>query len=123
MKKIIIIWMVAGIALLIWSAVELWKIGHNSYLGINSGAFKSNLIAVGFSLLCIIGSTGLRFKKNWGRIIILLVACISLLYAVAYLLMGGFEDTGPIYAGVVAGLFLLSIATLAIATRKKKYKD
>ena len=37
--------------------------------------------------------------------------------------MGGFEDTGIIYAVVVSALFLFSIFTVAVLARKKKYKE
>ncbi len=118
-----LIWLLAGIALMILSAIELCQIGHNSYLGINSGVFKATLIAVGFSSLYILSSTGLMFNKNWGRILILLSASISLLYAAAYLLMGGFGDTGLIYVVIVSGLSLLSISTFAIFARKRKSNE
>lgn len=119
MKTIIIVWFVAGLALLIWSANELWQIGNNEYLGINSGAFKATLLGLCFSALCIIGASGLKIKKTWGRLIILSVACLSLFYSAAYLLMGGFEDTGPIYAIAVLGVFLLSISSIVILRKKR----
>ena len=114
--------MLAGIGLMMWSVIELWRIGHNSYLGIHSGAFKATLIALGFSCFCIFGSAGSILRTNWGRIIILSVATMTLLYAVAYLLLGGFEDAGPIYAAGVFGLLLVSIVTFAVLVRRKNTK-
>jgi len=111
-----------GIALMLWSVNELWQIGTNSYLGLGSGAFKVTLISVSYSLLCIVGSLGLLFKKIWGKIIILSAAGISVLYTVTYFLMGGFNYTGPIYAVNVSGLSVLSVATFIIIGRKTRQK-
>ena len=125
MRIINLIWLATGIALIIWSVIELWQIGHNSYLGVSSGAFKSTLIGAGFSLICIIGALSLLFRKAWGRVIILIAAIFSIIYAVGYLLLGGVEDTGRIYIFNVAALFLLSIATIIVLVknwRLKKYK-
>lgn len=122
-KTVSLIWLFAGIALIIWSAIELFKIGNNPYLGTNSGAFKSTLIGLTFGVICVLGSKGLMKKTNWGRILILVSASIVFLYGVSYLLMGGFEDTGIIYAVVVSALFLFSIFTVAVLARKKKYKE
>ena len=120
MRIINLIWLATGIAIIIWSVSEVWQIGHNSYLGVSSGAFKATLIGAGFSLICIIGALALMLKKAWGKIILLTVATISFLYAVAYLLMGGFEDTGRVYASIVAGIFLLSIVTIVMLLKKWK---
>ena len=114
------IWFLAGTALILWSALELWQIGNNSYLGTNSGAFKVTLISLTYSLLCILGSIGLMNNKNWGRIMIILVSSISILYAMAYLLMGGFEDTGLIYLIDIAGLLILSVLSMTILLKKEK---
>lgn len=123
MKIVSSIWFISGIALMIWSVVALWRIGNNSYLGVYSGAFKATLISLGFSTLCIFGSAGLMFKKNWGRILILLASSIVLLYTAAYLLLGGFEDTGIIYAVIVAALVFLSISSLIIVSKKRTIKE
>lgn len=123
MKIVSIIWSATGFALMVWSVVELWQIGHNSYLGVNSGAFKSTLISSGFSLVCIIGALGLMFNKAWGRVIILIVAILSIVYAVGYLLLGGIEDTGGIYIFNVAALFLLSIATIIVLVKNWRLKE
>lgn len=123
MKTISLCWLLAGIALMIWSTIELWKIGNNIYLGIGSGAFQATLESLTFGCICILGASGLMKKKQWGRILIILTSSLMMLYSAAYLLMGGFEDTGPIYAVAVFGLFLLSIATFAIAARKNKFKE
>jgi len=123
MKIISIVWLATGIALMAWSIAELWQIGHNSYLGVNSGAFKSMLISSGFSLVCIIGALGLMVKKAWGQIIILIAAILSIIYAVGYLLSGGIEDTGRIYIFNVAALFLLSIATIIVLVKNWRLKE
>jgi len=123
MRILSLIWLVTGIALMISSGIELWQIGHNSYLGVNSGAFKSTLIASGFSFLCTTGALGLMLKKTWGKIIFLAIAIISFLYSVAYFVMGGFEDTGRFYAIIVAGISLLSIVTIVMLLKKWKYKE
>ncbi len=52
-----------------------------------------------------------------------LTASIAVLYGVPYFLMGGYEDTGPIYAVVVAGIFIFGIAMLAILARRRNLKD
>ncbi len=119
MKRISIIWFAVAIVLLVWSLIGLWEIAHNPHSGINNSTFKATLLGVGFSSLCIIGSVGLMLKKNWGRIIIILSASLSLLYAVAYLLMGGYDDTGPIYASAVAGILLLSFASFVILAKRR----
>ena len=75
-KTVSLIWLFAGIALIIWSAIELFKIGNNPYLGTNSGAFKSTLIGLTFGVICVLGSKGLMKKTNWGRILILVSASI-----------------------------------------------
>ena len=55
--------------------------------------------------------------------LILFSSGLSLIYAAAYLLLGGFEDTGPNYAVAVSSLVLLSIASFAILGRKEKFKN
>ena len=116
-------WLLAGLALLLWSVIELWRIAHNTYLGINSGAFKATLESLTFSAICILGSAGLMNNKKWGRILIILTSTVTLLYAAAYLVLGGIEDTGLIYAVTVAGLFLLSVVSLFILARRKKENE
>lgn len=111
-------WLIAGVMLLIWAGFELWEIGHNIYLGAGSGAFKATLECLAFSVLCILGATGLSQRKRWGRILIILTAIIVFLYAAAYLFMGGFEDTGTTYAAIVTGLFLLSLWTFLVLARR-----
>ena len=123
MRIVSLVWLFTGIALMIWSVIGLWQVGHNSSLGVNSGAFQATVIAAGFSVLCIIGSLGLMLKKAWGRKLMLWTASISLLYAVAYLCFGGIEATGRLYEIIVTGLSLLSIATIIILLRKQKYKE
>lgn len=123
MKILSPFWLLAGSALTIWSVIELWQIGNNKYLGINSGAFEATLIALGFGCASIVGTIGLLLKTNWGRMLILFSSGLSLIYAAAYLLLGGFEDTGPIYAVAVSSLVLLSIASFAILGRKEKFKN
>jgi hypothetical protein len=123
MRTISSSWLFSGVALMIWSTIELWQIGNNLYLGIGSGAFQTTLESLAVSCTCILGAYGLMKRKQWGRILIILTSSLMTLYAAAYLLMGGFEDTGPIYAVAVFGLFLLSIVTFAIAARKNKFKE
>jgi hypothetical protein len=120
-KIIGIIWLTVATALLIGSAIALWNTSHNTYWGINSGAFKATLIGTGYSILCLAGSIGLRMRKNWGRIILLFGASLWVLYSAAYLFMGGYDDTGPIYAAAVSGMFILSIASLVMLARKKQF--
>lgn len=120
MKKIGIIWLVAGAALLIWCLIGMWQIWTN--LGINSGPFLATLIGLCFSILCVIGARGLILKKTWGRKIIISVSCVSVFYSAVFLLGGGFEDTSRIYAIAVLALFLLGIINLVII-RKEKFTE
>lgn len=113
--------MLVAVALVIWSSIELWRIGHN--MGIHNGPFRSTIFGLAFGCISIAGTVGTLLKANWGRIFILFLSALSALYAVAYLLLGGFEDTGLLYAIAVSGLFLLSIATLAILGKKDKFKQ
>ncbi len=122
MKKISIIWLVAGGALLIWTVIGLWQIGNNKYLGISSGAFVATLLGLCFCVLCVVGARGLMVKKTWGRKIIVAISYISVIYSAVYLLGGGFEDTSSLYAIAVLGLLLLGIISL-VMTRKKKFKE
>jgi len=113
MGKLSSIWLATGIALFIWFVVKLWQVGHNSYFGVNSGAFKATLIAAGFSFQFIIGALGLMLKKTWGKIIITGVAGLTVLY----LLTGGLFDGGIVYAIIVTGLSLLSIITIVMVLK------
>ena len=104
------IWLVSGVALFLWFLLELWQVGHDSYLGVSSGAFKAQSIAVGYSFLCIVGALGLIKKSAWGKKLILGLACITVLYV----LTGGLADGGVVYAVIAAILAGLSIATIVI---------
>jgi hypothetical protein len=117
------IWLVVGITLMMWSAIELWQIAINSYLGADSGAFKATLISLVFSCLCIFGATGVMKNMNWGRSLLLLVSSITILYGAAYLLMGGFEDTSAIYAITVSSLSFLGGTSIWMLYRKHRIKE
>lgn len=119
-KVVAMIWLIAGIALLIQATIALWRIAKNPYTGLHSGAFKAALIVIGFSLLCILGSIGSLLKQNWGQILVYVSAIIILVYAASYVLLGGYDDTGPFYAFIVAGFTILSLATFATAGRRKQ---
>ena len=114
MKILSLTWLAAGAALIIWFAIELWQVGYDVYFGVHSGAFKAILIAMGFSSLCIIGALGLMLKRAWGRIIIIIVAIIS----VFYLLTGGLHDGGVVYAIMVIALSLLSIVSIVMLLKE-----
>ena len=103
-----------------WSAIELWQIATNSYLGVHSGAFKATLISLIFSCLCVLGATGFMRNMNWGRILLLLVSSIMLLYSAAYIFMGGFEDTGRIYAIIVACLCFFSVSSILLLRKNSR---
>jgi hypothetical protein len=108
------IWVLASLALLTSSIIELRQIMTNPFLGPRSRAFYATLTDPIFALLCITGSVLLMKKSNAGRIILIIASCLTLLYALAYTLMGGIEDRSKIYTLTVIGFAFFSILSLII---------
>jgi hypothetical protein len=120
MINVSLIWLPTGIALMVLSVIDFLLVLALS--GINDGGFSETLISAGFSILCIMGSLCLMFKKAWGKILLLLAAGISFLYSVQYILFGDIEITGGNHALIVAWLTILSIVTIIVLLRKKECK-
>ena len=116
MRKLSLIWLATGGGLFMWFVIKLWQISHNSYLGLNSGAFKMTAIAAGLSLLLIIGAIGLFLKKLWGKIIIVILSIVLLLY----ILTGGLLDGGILYGINLTGVSVLSVVTIVAIFKKQK---
>jgi hypothetical protein len=120
MKILCLIWLLTGIALMIWSVSELWRIEHNVYLGAHKGFFKSSLAGCIFGALCIAGPIVLMKKTTTGQTLLTLSALLGLLYGLFYFFTGGFKDTGIIYAAVIFALTLLSFITINIISKNSQ---
>jgi hypothetical protein len=101
-------WSITSIALTLWCIRELWNILTNSY-GVNRGALIATVIGLGFALFCFISSRALLSSKPYGRLMILIVSVLVLLYGIVFLLFGGSEDVSKTYSLIVLIMTAVSI--------------
>jgi hypothetical protein len=102
-------WLVLGVALLawcVWGAISSWHYFHFA-----SGGFKASIIAGTFSVLVMLGALLALRSRTLGSWLLNAGAVVAVLYALAYLFLGGYEDA-PLQAPAVAVLAVLAFATL-----------
>jgi hypothetical protein len=104
------VWLCAGAALFLWTMVELLEGWESEYR--SPRATTASLMFVAFALAAVAGGVlGVGGKRHAAPILITL-SWLGLLYATAYVLFGGFDDTGVSYALCVLALVLVCLATL-----------
>lgn len=106
------IWVLVGLLLLSWSALGLYQWLQTA--GRFPGPRNAILIFIGAAGAALLGGILTLRKSSMGRVVLVALSALVLLYAVAYLLMGGFDDTGGAYLLCVVSLSVLSLVTVLV---------
>jgi hypothetical protein len=108
-------WLGVGLVLLSWSIVGLcqwWQTASRF-----SGPRNAMLIFAGAAAAAVLGGILTLCRKSMGKVVLLVLSALVFLYAAAYLLMGGFDDTGGVYLLCVVSLTFLSLVTVLLRRR------
>ena len=109
------IWLVVGVALLVWSfrALHSWTQSEYRF----SGALSAVLIFASFAVVAVVGGALAAWRVRGGRAVLVVLSAATILYSASYILFGGFDDTGVIYALCVLALLVFAIATILLRKR------
>jgi hypothetical protein len=111
-KIIVTLWLIEGGLLFAWGIVELWKIYRIS--GASNGAFGATLISQAFSTVIIVCAVNEIRNRRFANQLLVGTYALTLLYAVLYTLLGGFEDNRFVYSACVATFTLTALAGISI---------
>jgi hypothetical protein len=100
-------WVLIGLSLSAWSA---WGLATQFEF---ASVLASWCIGLGYGLIALGGGALAMRKTRAGCWLLVAASCLTLLYAVAYVLFDGFHDA-PSYLPSVIGLTVLSIFTLLL---------
>ena len=115
-KIIVTLWLIEGVLLFAWGIMELWKIYRIS--GASNGAFGATLISQAFSTVIIVCAVNAVRRKRSANQLLMGTYALTLLYAVLYILFGGFEDNRLVYSACVAMFTLTSLAGIITASSR-----
>jgi hypothetical protein len=96
------LWLLVGLALAAWS---IWGLATQEHW---PSVVASWLLVLGFAVLAIVAGAEFGYRRAMGRVLVRVVSGLSLIYALAWLLLGGIEDAAS-YAPGIALLVALSI--------------
>jgi hypothetical protein len=96
-------WALIGLALAAWWVYTVLRAGH-----------VLEYVSLAFCTLAIVGAVLTYLDRRGGPATLKVVAAITLLYSIVFLLFGGLHDRGLIYAGGVGLLALAGVATFAL---------
>jgi hypothetical protein len=109
------VWTLAAVLLLVWSVRALYAWSRSTHHF--SGPRNALLILLGAAAAAGVGGLLTLAGRSSGRLVLLVLSLLTLLYVAAYLLMGGFDDTGTTYALRVLAFGAISLATLLLQSR------
>ena len=99
------LWAIVGAVLSVWS---VWGLVTEEHF---QSVVTSWLIALGPGVLAIVAGVTFGHTKLVGRVLVYIVSGLALLYALAWLFLGGVDDASS-YAPAIAGGVALSIYAL-----------
>jgi hypothetical protein len=105
-----VVWLLLSVALIIKAFPLFFTLEFE-------GAIIANVIAISAAAAMTTTSIGLLIRKSWSIAALKILCWLVLLYAVVYVLFGGYDDTGPFYFALVCFLALLSIVSLITARK------
>ena len=104
------LWLIAGLALVGWAVWGLVTEEHST------SVVASWLIVLTYGAVAIAAGALLPRGKLLGRILVRVAASLALLYAAMWLFLGGVEDAGGYWPGIVI-VVALSLYTLLMPSR------
>ena len=102
-----ILWLLVGIAL---SGYAAWGLITDEHL---RPVVESWLIVLAFALVSMGAGATLGRSGLFGRVLVRLVSAAVLLYAAAWLLLGGVDDAGGYWPAIVLGVALAGYTLFA----------
>jgi len=96
------LWLLVGLVLTAWS---VWGLATQEHL---PSVVASWLLVLGFAVLAIVAGAASGYKRAMGRALVRIVSGLSLIYALAWLFLGGIEDAASYAPGIVV-LVALSV--------------
>jgi hypothetical protein len=109
--SVAIAWLVLGLALFVysvWGDVYSWR-----YFHFISGSLTASAISAIFSFLAMLGAVLSLRSRTLGSRLLNSAAIIGILYALAYVFLGGYEDA-PMQSPAVGVLTVLAGLTLYV---------
>lgn len=107
------LWTIVGATLAAWASWGLVTEDHSR------SVITSWLIVFGFSVLAL--TAGLTFGRTnlLGRVLVCVVAVLSLLYSIAWLLLGGWDDAFGYWPAIILAV-LLAIYSFVAASKQAR---
>ena len=111
------IWLIVGSALALFSVIDGFRAMGDS----RRGEAQAAALGLMFSAVVVLGAVQSKRGRRSGPPVLHVASVLVLLYAAAYFLFGGVEDTGWGYASLVGALLALSFITLASLRREVQH--
>ncbi|MCI0612466.1 hypothetical protein L0244_05710, partial [bacterium] len=105
-------WIFTAVAMIVGCTLNTYGMIKSEYSSMFSGEITLNAIVFAIALGCFFATFKLAKDKVWARRIIKAVSWLFLVYTIIYVLFGGYDDTGWIYALCVIGALILAIFSL-----------
>src|SRR5437762_14011877 len=102
------LWLLVGLALAAWS---IWGLATQDHW---PSVVISLLLVLGFSVMAIVAGAVFGRTNTFGRVLIRIVSGLALIYAFAWLFLGGIDDAASYAPGIVL-LVALSIYAFVAA--------
>jgi hypothetical protein len=112
-------WILTASAIMVASIVSTYRMISSEYSSMFGSEITLNAIVFAIGLACFSAAVNLAKDKAWARRIIKTSSWLILVYTIIYILFGGFDDTGWVYAIGLIGALMLAIFSLLILRSKK----
>ena len=104
-KKVVCsLWLITGLSLGTWCVEAIATARYRNVV-------VASLMGLAFAVFAALGAALSFMGRRGGPLLLKGVAALAILYALTFVLFGGFADRGLLYAVIVAALAVLAIAT------------
>jgi len=108
-KLLGLLWLIFGGGISVSLAVSLFQLVIRFGFDITDPVDRSFLIALPANFVAFLSGWGLFKRKPWGRIAIIVISLIYIVYGFLYILFGGAEDEGIVTTTIVLCLLVLGL--------------
>src|SRR5262245_66452658 len=107
-------WILAAATIMVGCVISTYRMVNSEYSSMFGGDITLNAILFAIALAVLFAALKLANHTAWARRIIKAVSWLFLTYAIVYILFGGFDDTGWIYALCSMSALILAILSLVM---------